>query len=519
MPVEPGSATGGLTASLHPPVLDVEPGGSASTELRVAGGGHATTDLRFEVLGDAATWSFVVPPVPGAGPASMVSARVVVRPPRAAVPSAGSSALALRVWVDGVDRVVSQTRAEGTVTIAPFTDIAASLEPRVGEGRSASQHELQVTNRGNASSTVTFGVTQGASLSVHLHDRTLVVPAGGAATTKVAVRPDNRLMRGPARAHPFRLEVTPEHGAAVSAMGEMRQQPLLGARSAVALAAVVLLGLIAAVAGSRATSSGPSPSDAGSTAAASDCPAAGHQDTFVSGLTPERIPTLPSSFSFSATRADGCSPVRFDPCQPIHYVVNPAQAPTTGVADVEEAFNRLARVTGMTFTNDGATDEVQRRGPYVPDRYPDRWAPILIMWTHQSGGRANIEVVGSGFPDRAQDVLVSGTLTLNSDAIVNRAKNTPVPGGFGSGGGPGIGAIGAESVTWGRVILHELAHIVGLGHTRDRDQLMYPDTAEQTSHTTDYRSGDREGLRWLGRSSGCLPATPTPGSTPIGPRS
>lgn len=81
----------------------------------------------------------------------------------------------------------------------------------------------------------------------------------------------------------------------------------------------------------------------------------------------------------------------------------------------------------------------------MPDRYPDRWAPILIVWTHQSGGRANIEVVGSGIPDRAQDILVSGTLTLNSDAIVNRAKNTPVPGGFGSGGGPGIGAIGPKA--------------------------------------------------------------------------
>lgn len=77
---------------------------------------------------------------------------------------------------------------------------------------------------------------------------------------------------------------------------------------------------------------------------------------------------------------------------------------------------------------------------------------------------------------------------------------------------PGFGAIGAEGVTWGRVILHELAHVVGLGHTRDRDQLMYPDTAQQTSHTTDYRSGDRDGLRALGREAGCLDSVPAPGS-------
>ena len=241
----------------------------------------------------------------------------------------------------------------------------------------------------------------------------------------------------------------------------------------------------------------------------SDCPAAGHRDTFASGLTPERIPNLPSGYSFTFVKEDGCTPARFDPCQPIHYVMNPAQAPSTGAADVDEAFSRMAQATGMTFVNDGVTDEVLRRGPFVEDRYPGRWAPILVAWSRQSGERANVEVVGSGFPYRVDDVLVSGTLTLNSDAVSDRERSTPIPGGFGAA--PGFGAIGAEGVTWGRVILHELAHIVGLGHTRDRDQLMYPDTAQQTSHTTEYRSGDREGLRQLGRAAGCLPSTPSPG--------
>ena len=240
-----------------------------------------------------------------------------------------------------------------------------------------------------------------------------------------------------------------------------------------------------------------------------NCPAAGHRDTFASGLTPDRIPNLPAGYSFTFVKDDGCTPIRFDPCQPIHYVMNPAQAPPSGVADVEEAFARLARATGLTFVNDGVTEEVSRRGPYVEDRYPNRWAPILVAWSRRSGDRANVEVVGSGFPYRVQDVLVSGMLTLNSDAVSDRAKDTPLPGGFASA--PGFGAIGAEGVTWGRVILHELAHVVGLGHTRDRDQLMYPDTAQQTSHTTEYRSGDREGLRLLGKEAGCLPSTPSPG--------
>ncbi|MDQ4070817.1 MAG: M10 family metallopeptidase domain-containing protein [Actinomycetota bacterium] len=244
--------------------------------------------------------------------------------------------------------------------------------------------------------------------------------------------------------------------------------------------------------------------DVPASSAATDCPAAGHRDTFASGLTPDRIPSLPNGYSFTFVKDDGCTPVRFDPCQPVHYVVNAAHAPPTGVADVEEAFRRLADVTGMTFVNDGPTDEVTRTGPYVEDLYPGRWAPVLVVWRRGSGDRAGVEVVGSGFPYRVQDVLVSGVLTLNSDAVTDRSRNTPLAGGFSPV--PGFGAIGAEGVTWGRVILHELAHVVGLGHTRDRDQLMYPETAEQTAHVTDYRTGDRDGLRVLGRASGCLSA-------------
>jgi hypothetical protein len=254
--------------------------------------------------------------------------------------------------------------------------------------------------------------------------------------------------------------------------------------------------------------------DAPAPADAPACPAAGHRDTFASGLTPERIPDLPNGYSFTFVKNDNCTPVRFNPCEPVHYVTNPEQAPAGGMADVEEAFRRLSQETGMTFVHDGTTDEVSRRGPYVEDRYPGRWAPILVVWNRQSGDRANVEVVGSGFPYRVGDVLVSGMLTLNTDAVTDRARNTPLASGFGPV--PGFGAIGADGVTWGRVILHELAHVVGLGHTRDRDQLMYPDTAQQTSHTTEYRSGEKEGLRLLGRAAGCV-TTPVAGPPPPRP--
>jgi hypothetical protein len=271
---------------------------------------------------------------------------------------------------------------------------------------------------------------------------------------------------------------------------------------------VALLALALSLAACGAGAGGDAEVDLDAPPPAPACPAEGHVDTHVSGLTPDRIPTLPSGYSFSAVKADRCSPVRFDPCQPVHYVMNAAEAPATGVADVREAFTRLGAATGIAFVDDGTTDEIARRSP-TDARYPGRWAPILVVWSHRAAGPGEVQVVGAGFPARVGDVLVSGTLNLNVDAVVD-TRGTPVPGGFGSGSATGVGAIGAGGVTWGRVILHELAHVMGLGHTRDRDQLMYPDTAEQTAQTTDYRSGDRQGLRLLGRDAGCVENPPTP---------
>jgi hypothetical protein len=518
-------ATGGrgLTASLEPAELSVEPGGSVGLELRLGGVEGPVDDLRFEVLGDAAAWSWVVPPAGPMGTGSEVVARVVVRPPRASEPPAGASPLRVKVWVRGAH--TAEAVAEAELTVSPFTDLVATLEPRVATGRSGAGYELVVDNRGNMPVAVSLATSSNDALTFHLARAALVSVPGQPSRTRILVRPRRRLLRGEARAHRFSVEARPEHGRLVSAEGQMQQEPVVGGRRlavGAVLVVVSLLGLMLAKAVRPTSHTAPQAGSEGApgrpavtvATATPGCVASGHLDTFVSGLTPERIHTLPPSYSFSFVRADGCTPVRFDPCQPVHYVLNAAEAPPTGAADVREAFSRLAGATGVTFVDDGMTDEVSRRGPSVPDRYPGRWAPILVVWVHELGRQGNIEVVGSGFPDRIDDALVSGTLTLNSDAVINRARSTPVPGGFGSGGGPGVGAIGAEGVTWGRVILHELAHIMGLGHTRDRDQLMYPETAEQTSHTTDYRSGDREGLRLLGREAGCLAVSPGPGAAP-----
>jgi hypothetical protein len=268
---------------------------------------------------------------------------------------------------------------------------------------------------------------------------------------------------------------------------------------AAAVTAAVAVGALALVTDGRPPS------------AAGGCPAAGHVDPQVSGVERDDIPTLPPDYSFAAVASDGCTPVRWNPCRPVRFVVNPAGAPPGGPEDVREAFRRVGEATGIAFVDDGVTDERSAgdRPAYQPERYGRRWAPVLVEWRTEAGGTQQIQLVGVGLPTRSGDVFVSGRLSLNPAAVTDARARTPLAPGFGPT--EGMGPVGPSGVTWGRVVLHELAHVVGLGHTRDPAQLMYPETTEQTTRPARFAAGDRAGLRHLGRGAGCL-HTPPPGS-------
>lgn len=199
-------------------------------------------------------------------------------------------------------------------------------------------------------------------------------------------------------------------------------------------------------------------------------------------------------FRFIARDFDG-GPVRWNPCEPVRYVVNVSGAPTGSLGDVHDAVLRISQATGITFTYDGLTDEVleRRRDPVQIGRYGDRWAPVLVAWVdpdvsevsfHSEGDVA--AGVASPFTPAGSDVIVSGWIAINSD--------DPNPPGF------------ASPDDQGPVVLHEWGHVMGLDHVDARGQLMHP----AGGGVADLGPGDLEGLHRLGRSEGCLtmPAVP-----------
>lgn len=225
-----------------------------------------------------------------------------------------------------------------------------------------------------------------------------------------------------------------------------------------------------------------------------DCPVRNHLAAEFNGRTRAGVEP-PIDYSFLEARQGGCHPVRFNPCEPIRYVVNAALAPPGAVDDLQEAFRRVEAATGLTFVNEGPTSERAEvsRPRSQPERYGDRWAPVLVAWDHGERFRMGVTNPAGGQSAPVDGVSVTGVLIVNVDAL---ADGKPLATGFG------------EGTTWGRVFLHELGHLVGLGHVARSDQIMFAELGVQRG-AAEFHAGDRAGLRLIGKEAGCLP-TPAP---------
>jgi hypothetical protein len=107
-------------------------------------------------------------------------------------------------------------------------------------------------------------------------------------------------------------------------------------------------------------------------------------------------------YRFTST-TNGTDPVTFSPCRPIHFVVRPDNAPPRGAAMITAAIKRVSKAIGLVFIDDGPTDEApsQERSVYQPDRYGDRWAPVLITWaTPAEVPDFGVDIAGEAGPAR-----------------------------------------------------------------------------------------------------------------------
>ncbi|MFD1211899.1 peptidase [Arthrobacter sp. GCM10027362] len=182
--------------------------------------------------------------------------------------------------------------------------------------------------------------------------------------------------------------------------------------------------------------------------------------------------------------------VAYDPCRPIRYVIREQGAPPGGGALIQRAVHRVAAATGLQFVHEGRTTEPPSadRPAYQPQRYGDRWAPVLIAWTtpEESPAMAG-DTIGMGGSAWAAHggtaAYVSGQVELDGPQFRDL-----------------LATAGGEAAA-ASIIMHELAHLVGLDHVEDPTQLM---NTEARRDITDFGNGDLTGLELLGRGP-CVP--------------
>ncbi|MGE5227163.1 MAG: matrixin family metalloprotease [Planctomycetaceae bacterium] len=211
----------------------------------------------------------------------------------------------------------------------------------------------------------------------------------------------------------------------------------------------------------------------------------------------------PASYAF-LQRHDG-APVRWDPCTPIHYALDPRYAPPDAPEILRQVTQHVTDATGIRFVYDGTTPwspEAAEMARYAATAPTFHYLPVLIAWLPASRFRNfapphKILAVGIPYSPPGAYRYVSGMI------VVNAAQD--MPDGW------------AMRYSLGPVLLHEFGHLMGLAHVDDPEQLMWSDRAPGAQEgdvpdlsTNDWGAGDRAGLEQLGIEQGCLTPTATP---------
>lgn len=188
-------------------------------------------------------------------------------------------------------------------------------------------------------------------------------------------------------------------------------------------------------------------------------------------------PSGDGSYAFFDTQAGG-TPVAWNPCEPIHYVVNPDGAPDDWEDLVDDSIATVAGAAGVSFQYDGTTDDRSFRERV--DGF-GRAEPVLIGWADED------EV-----PDLEDDVAgLAGPVTqtrrgfsryVTGMVVLDRESFDDLEGQFD----------GDDQQR--AILMHELGHLLGLDHVDDPGELMF----EANLGRTTLGRGDRRGLAILG---------------------
>jgi hypothetical protein len=196
----------------------------------------------------------------------------------------------------------------------------------------------------------------------------------------------------------------------------------------------------------------------------------------------------PSAFAFIETGPDSL-PARWNPCRTLTYKVHLGWEleQDKALSAAHAGIRRLEEETGLEFSYEGTTDYLPKQGTKPPVG-----VDVVIAFAHSGSGSLLDDVPATGI---AQVSIRGGV--------------------YNSAGQPTLELVSAQVVVahdGDYLMMHELAHAVGLAHVEAQDQVL--NTGPQDAWPiTQYGLGDRNGLQRVGGVYGCI--YPTPPVAPV----
>jgi hypothetical protein len=233
----------GVSVTLSDEMLDVVPGEEAVCTVAVRNSGTVIDQISVDVVGPAAAWSVVEPPLLNLYPGDTGEARVYLRPPRASKPVAGE--LRYGVRATSLEDPAGSSTAEGTAVIGSFTELRVALLPQISRGSRRGKHKIDVSNLGNvAVGTQISAVDPDDALRFSVPRPAVVAPPGVVTQSRLAAVPRRKFWMGKQQAKPFQVVVQPERGVASTVEGTFEQDPLVPRWAVATAAAAVALAVI-----------------------------------------------------------------------------------------------------------------------------------------------------------------------------------------------------------------------------------------------------------------------------------
>ncbi len=170
---------------------------------------------------------------------------------------------------------------------------------------------------------------------------------------------------------------------------------------------------------------------------------------------------------------------RWNACAPIRYAVNTSKMPAWAPKEIRYALREASAATGLRFAAAGTTNHVPFARKETP--YPDNVDLVFAFSTPRTVPDLAGSTIGLGGAAYTGSVVFDGGVTLDVAQKTTKAK-------------------------WREVVLHEVGHAMGLGHVRDRKQVM---VSGATGKNLAYAKGDLTGLGKLSADAGACTGEPS----------